>query len=423
MTMPIPGSERFSSRPVDPRRARARRCPPTLPLHTVDPGADRRARPADLRGDPAPALVGHRRDGRGAQAHVRLADRHRRQRLRLRDLRRARPGGPGRPLQHDARRRGRPGHLLDAAAPRRQPRHRRGRHVPVQRPVGRRRAAPERRRSSSSRSSTRASCSPGPAPSRTSPTSAASASGSFTPRRQDVFSEALPTPPIKVVRGLPAAATTSPTSGCAARGCRMLVGLDLRAKIGANSVGRQRLLARDRAVRRRHGQGRDEADDGRRRAPPARQAARACPTAPGRPPATRTSRTTGDRGLHKITVAMTKDDDHLTFDFTGTDPQAGVINCTYAGHARRRHARAAADAGRRHPVGGGRADALLRPRSPRRARINNATFPAAVSRGPIGPAWLTGNLVAECLSQMLDRSVELGTQRAGRRAAAPGTPP
>jgi N-methylhydantoinase B len=40
--------------------------------------------------------------------------------------------------------------------------------------------------------------------------------------------------------------------------------------------------------------------------------------------------------------------------------------------------------------------------------INNAAYPAAVSRGPIGPAWLTGSLVAECLSQMLDRSLELG---------------
>ena len=40
--------------------------------------------------------------------------------------------------------------------------------------------------------------------------------------------------------------------------------------------------------------------------------------------------------------------------------------------------------------------------------LNNATFPAAVSRGPIGPAWLTGSLVAECLSGMLDRSLELG---------------
>jgi N-methylhydantoinase B len=40
--------------------------------------------------------------------------------------------------------------------------------------------------------------------------------------------------------------------------------------------------------------------------------------------------------------------------------------------------------------------------------LNNATFPAAVSRGPIGPAWLTGSLVAECLAQMLDRDLELG---------------
>ena len=40
--------------------------------------------------------------------------------------------------------------------------------------------------------------------------------------------------------------------------------------------------------------------------------------------------------------------------------------------------------------------------------INNASFPAAVSRGPIGPAGLTGTLIAECLSQMLDRSVDLG---------------
>ena len=40
--------------------------------------------------------------------------------------------------------------------------------------------------------------------------------------------------------------------------------------------------------------------------------------------------------------------------------------------------------------------------------LNNATFPAAVSRGPIGPAWLTGSLVAECLSGMLDQSLELG---------------
>ncbi|SLJ53545.1 Uncharacterised protein [Mycobacteroides abscessus subsp. abscessus] len=31
-----------------------------------------------------------------------------------------------------------------------------------------------------------------------------------------------------------------------------------------------------------------------------------------------------------------------------------------------------------------------------------------MSRGPIGPAWLTGNLIAECLAQMLDQHIEFG---------------
>ncbi|MBJ7289566.1 hydantoinase B/oxoprolinase family protein, partial [Williamsia sp.] len=91
-----------------------------------------------------------------------------------------------------------------------------------------------------------------------------------------------------------------------------------------------------------------------------------------------------------------------------TDKQTGVINCTYAG------------------MRGGVMLALLPilagdiPWSAgglmrcfdlvsEEGTINNATFPAAVSRGPIGPAWLTGTLIAECLSQMLDRSVDLGT--------------
>ena len=72
----------------------------------------------------------------------------------------------------------------------------------------------------------------------------------------------------------------------------------------------------------------------------------ACPTAAGRRPDTRTSPTRVDRGLHKITVTTTKAGDHLTFDFTGTDPQAGVINCTYAGMRGGVHARSAAHPGR-----------------------------------------------------------------------------
>lgn len=66
--------------------------------------------------------------------------------------------------------------------------------------------------------------------------------GSFSPAAQDVFSESLPTPPVKVVRGFQLQRDVadlwvrrSPVP--------MLVGLDLRAKVGANNVGRERILA------------------------------------------------------------------------------------------------------------------------------------------------------------------------------------
>jgi N-methylhydantoinase B len=39
--------------------------------------------------------------------------------------------------------------------------------------------------------------------------------------------------------------------------------------------------------------------------------------------------------------------------------------------------------------------------------LNNATFPAAVNKAPIATAWAIGNLAAQCLSQMLERTVEL----------------
>jgi N-methylhydantoinase B len=186
----------------------------------------------------------------------------------------------------------------------------------------------------------------------------------------------------------------------------MLIGLDLRAKIGANNVGRERLHAlidqygadTVKAVMKRM------MSDAEARL---RGKLASLPDDSWSATGYQDQSHEGDRGLHKITVTTTKTGDHLTFDFTGTDPQAGVINCTYAG------------------LRGGVMLALLPilagdiPWSAgglmrcfdlitEEGTLNNATFPAAVSRGPIGPAWLTGSLVAECLSGMLDRSLELG---------------
>ncbi|MEY1673060.1 hydantoinase B/oxoprolinase family protein [Gordonia sp. ABKF26] len=229
--------------------------------------------------------------------------------------------------------------------------------------------------------------------------------GSFDPAAKDVFSESLPTPPIKVVRDYELQRDVADVWVRRSR-VPMLVGLDLRAKIGANSVGRDRLLAvieqygadTVKAVMKRmmsdaEGRLRTKLSD--------------LPDGTWHATGYQDQSQTGDRGVHKITVAMTKTFDHLEFDFTGTDPQTGVINCTYAG------------------MRGGVMLALLPilagdiPWSAgglmrcfdlvaEEGTINNATFPAAVSRGPIGPAWLTGNLIAECLAQMLDRHLEFG---------------
>ena len=229
--------------------------------------------------------------------------------------------------------------------------------------------------------------------------------GSFSPAAQDVFSEALPTPPVKVVRDFELQEDVADLWIRRSR-VPMLVSLDLRAKVGANTVGRKRL----HEVIEQYGADTVKAVMKRMMADAESRLRGKLQTLPdGTWKATgyQDQSHEGDRGIHKITVAMTKADDRLTFDFTGTDPEAGVINCTYAG------------------LRGGVMLALL----PMLANdipwsagglmrcfdlisaegtINNASFPAAVGRGPIGPAWLTGTLVAECLSQMLDCSPDLG---------------
>jgi N-methylhydantoinase B len=229
--------------------------------------------------------------------------------------------------------------------------------------------------------------------------------GSFSPAAQDVFSEALPTPPIKVVKDFELQDDVVDVWIRRSR-VPMLVNLDLRAKVGSNTVGRKRLetvIAQYGADTVKAVMKRMMADAEKR----LRGKLSDVPDGTWQATGYQDQSHEGDRGVHKITVAMTKTGDHLTFDFTGTDPQAGMINCTYAG------------------MRGGVMLALLPilandiPWSAgglmrcfdlvsEEGTLNNATFPAAVSRGPIGPAWLTGTLVAQCLSQMLDRSVDLG---------------
>ncbi len=242
--------------------------------------------------------------------------------------------------------------------------------------------------------------------------------GSFSPAAEDVFSESLPTPPVKIVRG---GELQRDVVDLWTRRSRvpLLVGLDLRAKIGANNVGRGRM----KAIIEQYGADTVKAvmkrmmSDAENRL---KDKLKKLPDGTWTASGYQDQSHEGDRRLHKITVAMTKKDDRLSFDFTGTDKQSGVINCTYAG------------------MRGGVMFALLPMLCgdipwaagglmrcfdlvSEEGTINNATFPAAVGRGPIGPAWLTGTLVAECMSRMLDRSPAAAGMNAKPQGACCGT--
>jgi N-methylhydantoinase B len=225
------------------------------------------------------------------------------------------------------------------------------------------------------------------------------APGSWTPRSQDVFWESLPTPPVKMVR---AGRLQQDMEDMYLRRSRMpqVVALDLRAKIGSNAVANERLTA----LIEKYGADLVKAvmkrimDDSERRL---REKLRRIPDGTWRTVIYQEQAFEGDRGVYRIALAMTKEDDHLTFDFTGTDAQKGMINCTYAG------ARGGVLSGVLPLLCGDltwAAGGVLRcigiVSEP--GTLNNATFPAGVCKGSVSSTWATSNAAIDCISKMLD---------------------
>ncbi len=228
--------------------------------------------------------------------------------------------------------------------------------------------------------------------------------GSWSVDGQDVFWESVPVPPIKMVeRGV----LRADIEDSYLRRSRVpkLIALDLRAKIGANHVAHERLnrlvekygAATVKAVMRRM------LDDAERRV---RAKLSSLPDGTWNAVAHQDGAKAGDREIYKIVVAMTKRDDTLIFDFTGTDPQVeGFANCTLAGLR-----------GGIMPImltmvcgdipwaPGGISrcfDIVSEPGS-----INNCTFPAGIGKGSVASAWATQNAVSECVAGMLATSEE-----------------
>jgi N-methylhydantoinase B len=229
--------------------------------------------------------------------------------------------------------------------------------------------------------------------------------GSWSVEGHDVFWESLPIPPITIVE---AGRLRSDVEDMYLRRSRVpkLVGLDLRAKIGANNVAQDRLTS----LIAKYGPDTVKAvmkkmmGDAETRL---RAKLRELPDGDWSAVAHQDGARAGDRQIHKIVVAMRKRHDTLTFDFTGTDPQVdGIINCTLTG------------------LRGGILPIVLTMLCPdiswspggiyrcievisEPGTINNCTFPAGIGKASVNSAWATQNAVSETIALMLSTHPEL----------------
>lgn len=227
--------------------------------------------------------------------------------------------------------------------------------------------------------------------------------GSWTPRAEDVFWESLPTPPVKIAERYK---LRQDVEDVYLRRSRVpkLVALDLRAKFGANMVGHERirqLIERYSAETVKAAMQR-QLDDAE-----TRLRAKLAGIADGTWKAVSYQEQSmkDDRGVHPIVCTLTKRGTDLEFDFTGTGPQSGMINCTFAGlYGGVMSAVLPILCGDIPWAAGGLRRCLTF--KTEEGTLNNATFPSGVGKGSVASAWATTNAATECLSKMLDTSVE-----------------
>ena len=228
--------------------------------------------------------------------------------------------------------------------------------------------------------------------------------GSWTPRAEDVFWESLPTPPVKIVENSRIRRDVEDVYLRRSRVPKM-VALDLRAKVGANTVGQERireLIGKYGAdvVKAAMAKQLDDAES--------RLRAKLEKIEDGTWSATcyQEQSMKDDRNVHKIVCTLTKAGSDLLFDFTGTGPQSGMINTTFSGMYGGILAGVLPGLCGDIPWATGGLRRCISIKS-EEGTLNNATFPAAVGKGSVASAWATMNAVTECISKMVDTSIEL----------------
>ncbi|MEZ0215407.1 MAG: hydantoinase B/oxoprolinase family protein [Xanthobacteraceae bacterium] len=238
------------------------------------------------------------------------------------------------------------------------------------------------------------------------------APGSFSIVAQDVFGEVPPLPPVKIVKSFE---IQSDIEDLYTRRSRqpLLLSLDLRAQIAANNVARTRILEAIEkygadSVKTVMGRVMDRAET------QLRARLRELPDGIWRHVDFQETAFEGDRGIYAGRLTLTKTDDHLHFDFTGSAAQVGLINSATSGTRAGVFAAILPVLVGDMPWALGGLQRCIAITNPRGTMLN-AEYPAAVSMGSITGTWLAHNCAHAAISKMM-----LCHPEHGRRALSGG---
>jgi N-methylhydantoinase B len=222
--------------------------------------------------------------------------------------------------------------------------------------------------------------------------------GGWSPSATDVYSEPLPTPPVKIVAG---GELRRDVENLWKRRSRVpeMTALDLRALLAGNSVARDAVLDLIRA----HGPAivkavmRKVIDDAERAFVAKLDA---IPDGEWREEGYLEAAGPGDRGTYRGVLTVTKAGDRLRFANAGSDAAAGVLNSTYSGwrSAILAVVSSVMCADSLRAVGGALRHIDFVPSS---GALATANHPAAVSSGVIFASANALNLSTRCLAKML----------------------
>ncbi len=222
--------------------------------------------------------------------------------------------------------------------------------------------------------------------------------GSWCVDAEDHFAEGMTYPPIKIVeRGV----IRKDIEDVYLRRSRApnLVALDLRAHIASNNVAKQRLmeLVERYGATTIHSAMKKQMDYAEQRF---RERLRKIPDGIWRCETYQEVCKSGDRGVYKTFLTMRKTADRLQFDFTGSDPNAGMINCTRAGAVGGSVVAILPQLCYDIPWALGGLHRALDFVTPL-GTVMNAEFPHGVSMGSISGTWAATNSANICVANML----------------------